>query len=172
MAKNIKTCLLCYDEYKGFTEDIRKQFPDENRYYIISIQTREEFINNIKTERDHKLCKVAILGVHDTREHIDVIDKLIRETRRIDPKTGLILICPADKIEEIKKTIKSDIDGFIPNNSNSILRIHNMVKKLISKHNIRIFRKKRNLSLYILLFFIFLAILFGIISYFLLPQYF
>ena len=172
MGKNIKTSLLCYDEYRGFTENIRKQFPDENRYTIISIQARDEFINNIKTERDHNLCKVAILGVHDTKEHIDVIEKLTLEAKRIDPQTGLILICPVDKMDEIKKTIRFNIDAYIPNNANSLLRIHNMVKKMISEHNIGIFRKKRNLSLYVLLAFILSAIVMGIISFFRFPQYF
>ena len=73
------------------------------------------------------------------------------EIKKIDHRTGLILIGPPDKMEEIKKTVKFNIDAFIPKNANSILRIHNTVKKLISEHSIGIFRKRRNISLYVLL---------------------
>jgi hypothetical protein len=172
MGKSIKTHLFCYDDHRGFSEDVRKRFPDRTRYTVISFPTRDEFINNLEAERERNFCKVAILGVHDTKDHFEMIDKLTREIKRIDPLTGIILICPADKIEEIKKTIKFNIDAYIPKNSNSILRIHNTVKKIISEHNIRIFRTKRNFSIYVLLAAILLSALLILIAYFKLPEYF
>jgi hypothetical protein len=172
MGKNIKTYLFCYDDHRGFSEDVRKRFPDRTRYTVISFPTRDEFINNLEAERENNFCKVAILGVHDTKDHFEMIHKLTMEIKRIDPLTGLILVCPADKIEEIKKTIKFNIDAYIPKNSNSILRIHNTVKKIISEHNIGIFRKRRNFSVYILLSAILLSALLLIIAYFKLPEYF
>ena len=48
MAKNIKTHLFCYDDHRGFTEDVRKRFTDTSRYTVISFQTREEFINHLE----------------------------------------------------------------------------------------------------------------------------
>ena len=92
--------------------------------------------------------------------------------KKIDHRTGLILIGPPDKMEEIKKTVKFNIDAFIPKNSNSILRIHNTVKKLISEHNIGVFRKRRNISLYVLLSFILMSALLALLAYFKFPQYF
>ena len=172
MVKSIKTYLFCYDDHRGFTEDVRKRFPDTTRYTVVSFPARDEFIYNLEAERERKFCKVAILGVHDTKDHFEMIDKLTMEIKRIDQLTGLILICPVDKIEEIKKYIKFNIDAYIPKNSNSILRIHNTVKKLISEHNIGIFRKRRNLSFYVLMASVLLSALLILIAYFKLPAYF
>jgi DNA-binding NarL/FixJ family response regulator len=172
MAKNIKTHLFCYDDHRGFTEDVRKRFTDTARYTVISFPTREEFINYLEQEKEHNFCKVAILGAHDTKEQFEMIDQLTMEIKRIDPRTGLILLGPADKMEEIKKTVKFNIDAYIPNNANSVLRIHNTVKKLISEHSIGIFRKRRNFSLYVLMAFLLLSALLILVAFFKLPQYF
>ena len=110
--------------------------------------------------------------MHESKEQFDMIDKLTKEIKRIDPSTGLILIGPSDKIEEIKKMVKFNIDAYIPKNANSILRIHNTIKKLMSEHGIGIYRKKRNLSLYILLAFLFLSALVLLISYLYFPAFF
>jgi DNA-binding NarL/FixJ family response regulator len=172
MAKNIKTYIFCYDDHRGFTEDVRKRFTDNSRYTVISFQTREEFVNHLEEEREHNYCKVAILGLHDNKEQFEMIDQLTMQIKRIDPRTGLILLGPPDRMEAIRKTLKFNIDAYIPKNANSILRIHNAVKKLISEHSIGIFRKKRNFSIYVLLGFLLLSLLLIIIAYFRLPQYF
>jgi len=172
MAKNVKTHLYCYDDHRGFSEDVRKRFTDQSRYTVVSFQTREEFINHLAAEKENNFCKVAILGLHDTKEQFEMIDQLTVEIKKIDPRTGLILLGPPDKMEVIRKTLKFNIDAYIPKNTNSILRIHNTVKKLISEHSIGIFRKKRNISIYILLGFLLLSALLIIAAYFRLPQYF
>jgi len=172
MVKNIKTHLYCFDDHRGFTEDVRKRFPDAARYTVLSFQTREEFISQLENEREHNFCKIAILGLHDNKEQFEMIEKLTMETKRIDQRTGLILLGPPDKMEEIKKTVKFNIDAYIPKNANTILRIHNTVKKLISEHSIGVIRKRRNFSLYILLAFVTISALLLLIAYFKLPQYF
>jgi DNA-binding NarL/FixJ family response regulator len=172
MTKNIKTHLYCYDDHRGFSEDVRKRFSDLSRYTVVSFQAREEFINHLETEKEHKFCKVAILGIHDTKEQFEMIDQLTVEIKRIDHGTGLILLGSPDKMEDIKKTIKFNIDAYIPRNTNSILRIHNAVKKLISEHSIRIFRKKSNFSIYVLLGFLLLSVILILVARFRFPQYF
>ena len=172
MPKNINTHLYCYDDHRGFSEDIRKRFSDRSRYTVESFQTREEFINLLAEEKEGNFCKVAILGLHDTKEQFEMIDQLTVEIKKIDPGTGLILLGPSDKMEVIKKTLKFNIDAYIPKNTNSILRIHNTVKKLISEHSIGIFRKKRNLSFYVLLGFLLISVILIIVAYFRFPQYF
>jgi hypothetical protein len=172
MAKNIKTHLFCFDDHRGFTEDVRKQFTDTGRYTVVSFQTREEFINHLEQEKENNFCKVAILGVHDTKEQFEMIDQLTMEIKKIDPKTGLILLVPPDKMEEIKKTIKYNIDAYVPMNANSVLRIHNTVKRLISQHSIGIFKRRKNYSFYTLITFILLSLLFALFAYFRLPRYF
>jgi DNA-binding NarL/FixJ family response regulator len=172
MARNIKTHIYCYDDHRGFAEDVKKRFSDTGKYTVVSFPTREQYIDHIKKEREHNFCKIAILGLHDTREQFEMIDHLTIEIKKIDHTTGLILVGPPDKIEEIKKTVKYNIDAYIPKNANSILRINNTVKKLISEHSIGVFRKRRNVSLYVLLSVFLLSCLLVLIAYFKLPHYF
>ncbi len=172
MAINPKTHIYCYDDHRAFSEDVKKRFADNARYTVMSYPTTEEFIATLEKERESSFCKVAILGVHDTPDQIQMIDKLTVEIKKIDPLTGLILVVPADKHDEIKKVIKYNIEACIPKNANTILRIHNTVKKLISEHSIGIFRKRRNISLYILTGFIILSAILTAIAYFRLPHYF
>jgi DNA-binding NarL/FixJ family response regulator len=172
MAKIIKTHIICYDDHRGFSEEVRKRFSDVSRYTVESFQTKEEFINCLEKEREHNFCKVAILGLHDTKEQFEMIDHLTMDIKRIDPGTGLILLGPPDKMDLIKKTVKFNIDAYIPKNGNSILRLHNAVKKLISEHGIAIFRKRSYISVYMLVGFIILSLILIIVARFRFPQYF
>jgi hypothetical protein len=172
MGKTIKTSLYCFDDHRGFTEELRKRFTDTARYSVFSFNTREEFLGSLASAKDKGFCKVAILGVHDTKDHFELIEQMTLEVKRLDQGTGLILICPTDKIEEIKKSIRFNIDAFIPKNSNTILRIHNIVKKLIGEHNVRFYRKKRNFSFYLLLAFFLLSLITTAIAFIRFPQYF
>lgn len=172
MPKNIKTHLYCYDDHRGFSEDVRKRFADQSKYTVVSYQTREEFIGRLEAEKENNFCKVTILGLHDTKEQFEMVERLTLEIKKIDRRTGLILLGPEDKMELIKKILKFNIDAYIPKNTNSILRIHNTVKKLMSEHSIRIFRKKSNFSIYVLLGFLLLSVILIIVAYFRLPQYF
>jgi len=172
MAKIVKTHIFCYDDHRGFAEDVRKRFTDLSRYNVVSFQTREEFIDRLEQEKEHNYCKVAILGLHDTKEQFEMIDQFSMEIKKIDPATGLILLGPPDKMEIIKKAVKFNIDAYIPKNANSILRIHNAVKKLVSEHGIVIFRKRSNHSIYVLFGFLLLTVILIIVAYFRLPQYF
>ena len=101
-----------------------------------------------------------------------MIDQLTMEIKRIDPATGLILLVRPIKMELIRKSVKFNIDAYIPKNSNSILRIHNAVKKLISEHGIGIFRKRSNISIYLLVGILLLSIISILVAWFRLPQYF
>lgn len=171
MAKN-STRIVCYDDHRGFAEEIKKRFTDPERYQVLSFQTREEVVKFFGTEREHKFCKIAILGLHESAEQYSMIDHVITEIKKTDDRTGIILLGPPDKMEEIKKILKINIDAYIPKNANMVLRVHNAVKKLISEHNIEVFRKRRNSSFYALISFLLLSVILIILSYFRLPQFF
>jgi len=172
MPKNLKTYIFCYDDHRGFSDEVKKKFTDLSRYRVESFQTREELIARLEQEKENKACRIAILGVHDTPEQFEFIDHLTQDIKKVNRKIGLILLCPQERIEEIKKSVRFNIDAYIPKNANSILRIHNMVKKLISENGISIFRKRSLVSTYMLLGFLLLAILFLLVAYFRFPQYF
>jgi hypothetical protein len=172
MAKTIMTHLLCYDDHRSFTEDVKKRFTDTSRYQVDSFLTFQDFIARCEREKENNSCKVAIIGVPDAPDQFEMIEKFTADIRKTDSRTGLILLGPPDKMEELKKIVRFNIDAYIPKNSNAILRIHNTVKKLISVHNILIFRKRRNLSLYVLLVFLLLSGILIIITRFRFPEYF
>ena len=44
---------------------------------------------------------------------------LINHIKKEDITTGIILLAPPDKIEDVKKTIRINIDSYIPMNSNT-----------------------------------------------------
>jgi DNA-binding NarL/FixJ family response regulator len=172
MAKSVKTYLFCYDDHRNFSEDVKKRFSDQSRYNVVIFHNMEDFLNHLLVQKEHNFCKVAILGLQDTKENFEIIDHLTVEIKKIDVSTGIILLCPSEKIEEIKKTIRINIDSYVPRNANQVLRIHNTVKKLMSEHSLLIYRKRRNFSLYFLLFFLAASIMLVIIAYFRFPEYF
>ena len=169
MSSKAKTHLICYDDFRWFTEDVRGRFDDTSRYNIVSFVAFEEFMAYIERNKVQGYCKVAILGAHDTTEQFELIGRLTAEIKKIDPSIGIILVCTPDKMEEIKKIIPSNVDAYIPKNANAILRLHNAVKKHISEHGINIFRKRRNFSLYALIGFIILFLILIIIAWLELP---
>lgn len=169
---SIKTHLFCFDDRRAFTEDILKKFPDVSRYTVLSFQTKEDLMTQLNAGKEKKFCKIAILGVHDNTDQYSDTDQFATDIKKSDPRTGIILLCPPEKIEEIRKSVRLNIDECVPQNSNSIPRIHNVVKKLISEYNINIFRKRRNVSIAVLLAFILLSALVLIFARYQFPEYF
>ncbi len=172
MVKTVLTHLYCYDDFRGFSEDVRKRFSDPAKYRISTYVSGPEFVARIAAEKNPGICKVAIIGVHDSSDHFEMTERLTRELKQSNPETGLILLTTPERLEEIKKAIRFNIDAYIPKNSNTALRIHNAVKKLISEYQLKIFRRRRNLAIYSLLAaLIFSGILF-LIARLRLPEYF
>jgi DNA-binding NarL/FixJ family response regulator len=172
MAKAVKTYLFCFDDHRNFSEDVKKRFSDPSKYIVMIFHNMDDFLNQLIKEKEHNFCKVAIIGLQDTKENFDIINNLTVEIKKIDRSNGIILLGPSDKMDEIKKTIRSNIDSYIPRNANQILRINNTVKKIISEHSLLIYRKRRNFSFYFLLFSIVAAILLVVLALFKLPDYF
>ena len=166
MAASKITHLICYDDHRSFTEDVRQKFSDTSKYRVESFHTLQEFSDHLMKIADRKSFRVALIGVPDNTGQLETIGKLISEISSPEPDTGIILIAATERMEEIKKVIKFNIDAYISKNSNSILRIHNEVKKLISEYNISVYRKRRNISLYILLIYLIICVVAVIIAYF------
>jgi hypothetical protein len=172
MAVNIETYLFCLDDHRSFSEDVKKRFSDISRYIVSIAHNREEFIRNLENERDHNFCKVAIIGLHESKENFEMADHLISDIKKIDRSTGIILLAPPEKIDELKKAARFNVDSYVARNTNTVLRIHNTVKKLISEHSLLLYRRKRTVSLYILMIFIILSLIFVAVARFKLQMYF
>ena len=71
MTKNIKTHTLSVMTITGdLLRMSGKDFQIHQDILLLSFPTREEFINHLEQEKEHKFCKVAILGLHDTKEQL------------------------------------------------------------------------------------------------------
>ncbi|HLN19851.1 MAG TPA: hypothetical protein VK213_02090 [Bacteroidales bacterium] len=168
--KNFKTYLFFLDDHKAFSEDIRKKFDDPFRYVIQFVHSYEELFKAISKEKEKKHCKIAVIDMHDQSGKPET-DTFLNSILGAGI-SGIILICAQDKLEEIIQTTHTRIDAIIPQNSNLILRIHNAAKKIISEHNIRLRKKRRDRSLIALLAFVMLALIALFIIWRRLPQHF
>jgi hypothetical protein len=172
MAKPVLTYIFCLDDHRTFSEDVKKRFSDSSRYIVNISHNRDDLLKNFRQESDHRFCKVAIIGLNDTKENFEMADHLVGEIKKMDISTGILILVPPEKLDDARKTIRINIDSHIPRNANSILRIHNTVKKLISQHSLLIYRKKRTISMYALISFILLSVIFALIAWLRLPMYF
>jgi DNA-binding NarL/FixJ family response regulator len=166
-----KTYLICYDDFRWFTEDVKSHF-DIDQYNIVSFLNEEEFMNYLEKDQNPGYCRIAILGAHDTSEHFTMIGSLAREIKASSPSTGIILIGTHDKMEEIKKVITSGIDSYIPKNANMNLRLQNAVKKLESEYAIIQYGRKRKQAFYSLVGIGIVIILLTALALLKLPQIF
>ena len=76
MPKSVITYLFCFDDRRSFSEEVKKRFFDQSRYVVFAFHNIDDFVNQLTKEKDHDFCKVAILGLQDTKENFEVIDHL------------------------------------------------------------------------------------------------
>ncbi len=113
-----------------------------------------------------------IIGLHDTAESRAASEVLVEKIKSNDPSAGILLVVNPDKIEEARKELRFNIDGFIPRNSNMVLRVHNAVKKHISEYNLDKYRRRRRISVMVLAAGLLTALIILIIARFRFPLYF
>ncbi len=171
MASVNRTKLYCSDPHKTFSDDVSRRFSDTGRYEVKVFNNGDELLASFEEEMDKRSCKIAILGLADAKEAPEA-EELVLKLRTVLPGTGVIIVVNPENIEEVKKLFRFSVEAYIPLNVNSILRIHNAVKKHISEFNISVYLRKRNLSLMALAAFTVIVISFLIFSWFRFPGYF
>jgi hypothetical protein len=157
--KSVRTHIFCYDDYRAYSDEVRKSLASIPRCLVMSFLTTEDLLSRIEKDKGRQFCKIAIIGLHENREHFEMVEALNAEIKKRDPSTGLILLCPPDKTDEIKRSVRFNIEAYIPKNANYILRISNTVKKFVAEHSIAILKRRRNYSLYAVLIVILLSLL-------------
>jgi hypothetical protein len=172
MAGKMKTYLYCFDDHRNFSEDVKKRFSDPEQYNVYSFQAREDLINQLRGTKEHNLCKIAILGLNYNEDHLKLIEEIIGEIKKTDNRTGLILLCTPGKMDDARNKIRHHIDAIIPNNANSILRIHNTIKNIKSERNVEAYRIRRNVSFFILIGSVVLSLIIALYAYFKYSWYF
>jgi len=173
MAKTNQLHLICYDEHRTYPEEMRKRFADPDKYRISLVVSQKELLKQFEAEKDKSKAKVAVMVLKELNDSHENIESLAREIKRNNPYAGVMLVCPGEKIDGLRNISSSlTFDDIIPKNDNSVLRLHNAVKKYSSAKNLDRMKKHRNISLIVLLIFIFLAVLGLIIARIRYPVYF
>jgi hypothetical protein len=172
MSSSQITHIICYDDHRNYTEDIKKRFSDETRYLVTSFHNKDQFIEHCEKLANIKLCIVAIIGFTETVEKIDMLNDFIGKVKETLPNGGTILLVQSINLQEIKEALNQKIDALIPINNNMVLRIHNAVKRFISEFNIVIFKRRRNRSFIAVALFIVLMLTAFLFFFFRYPIYF
>lgn len=172
MSISNKTHIFCLDDHRTYSEEIRKRFSDPARYVVSVSSNESDLFSAFTREKSRKTCKVVILGLHDSKENYQGIESFVDRIKKYEPDTGILLVMSPERMNDARKQFRFNIDGFIPRNSNTVLRVHNAVKKHISEHNLRIFRKRRNISLLVLAVFLTVSLLILIFAEIKFPHYF
>jgi DNA-binding NarL/FixJ family response regulator len=172
MADLSKTYIFCLDDHKNFSEDVKKRFSDSTRYVVGIFHNRDELMKRLLSVSEFNWCKVAILGIHDSGENFETTSAIAADIRKSDKQTGIIILVPSEKSEAASRTFISGVNALIPRNSSMVLRIHNAVKKIISEHNLNIYKSRRNWSLYILASAVIIALAYALYAWFRHPEYF
>jgi len=172
MARTNQLHLICYDEHRAYPEEMKKRFSDPVKYRISLVVSQKELLKQFEAETDKSKPKVAVMVLSELNDINENIKSVAREIKRSSPCAGVMLVCPGEKIEGLRKLSNLSFDDIIPKNDNSVLRLHNAVKKFVSAQSLDRMKKRRNISLIILFAFIFLATLGLIIARIRYPVYF
>ena len=159
------------DDHRIISEDVKKRFADHNGFEVESYQNEAEFRKQIMDTGKYSTCRIAIIVLNDNGGQTEMVKGLADDIKTHDNRTIVILIYSADKIDDIKSVV-DNADAWIAKNSNSLLRIHNVVKKYMSEHTIEIVKRRRNISLYVLLAFTALVVVAAILARIMYPIYF
>ena len=150
----------------------KRRFNDSTRYEVLASQSRHEFLNMVKQYRSGSSTKVALLPFADTHDQNDPVKTIATEIQAVSEDIIIILLVSGDSPDEL--VAKSGINPYawVTATNNSVLRIHNVVKKLISEKNLTMKTKRIRRTGRILVGVIIAALLFLVYSIFRFPQYF
>ncbi len=166
-----RTYIYILDDHRNISEDVKNRFSDHDRYAVKSYQNDMEFRKQVMVNGKRNTCRIAIIVLNDNCGQAEMAKKLADDIKAHNFRTVVILVYRADKIDDIASEV-TNADAWIPKNNNSLLRIHNMVKKIISEHTIEIIKRKRNLALFVMLTFTLLSVISAIIAGLFYPNYF
>jgi hypothetical protein len=172
MASPEFTYLFCLDEKRTYSVEVKRRFNDESRYEVLVSQSRHELLNLVTQHRLSRGHRVAVLPFADTNDQNDPVRTIAADIQAVSPDIIIILLVAGESPEEL--VIKSGIKPYswVPVTNNSVLRIHNSVKKLISEKNLLLKTKRIKRVFRILVTFLFAALMILIYCRFRFPNYF
>lgn len=166
------TYLFCLDEKKSYFSEVNRRFNDADRYEVLTSHGRHEFLNMIRQYRQNRGFKVAILPFANTSDQYQPVKTIAAGIKTLIPDVVIILLVSGDAPEEL--VAKSGIEPYswVPATNNSVLRIHNSVKKYISEENLSHKIKRKRKAFRVFVASVVLALLFLLFSMLRYPSFF
>lgn len=166
------THILVYDYHRHFSEKIIKRFPDKSRYTLSFFINKQAFINHCQAISGTNSCVVSIIFYNEPIETIGLLNDFLSAIKETCANTSIIIVSLLSNLEEIKMRLTTNIDDIIPVNNNTILRIHNTVKRVFIEYNILYYRKRRDNTLKFTILVLATAIITFLTTYYLHPEIF
>jgi hypothetical protein len=172
MADRDFTYLFCLDDKRSYSVEVKRRFNDADRYMVYVSQSRHELLNLVKEHLPRPGNKVAILPYYNTPDQSEPLKTLAADIQNVSPDLTIVLLVHGESPEE--SVLKSGIVAYswVPASNNSILRIHNSVKKLISEKSLEIRTRRKNIALKVLIAILILSGLVVIFAMYRFPDYF
>lgn len=157
MKSILKTNIICFDEHRHFTAQIKNSFSDTDRYHIASFNNRQAFTDYCKKVKDDGTFNIAIIGLFEFGTDTEFFENLMAKIGEAAGEIHIIVIASPCKIEYYKDRAATEADVFIPYNSNAILRVRNAVQRMIAGYHVVRLEKCRNNSLSVMAVFLFVG---------------
>jgi len=164
------TYIFYLDNDRHFCEELRKSFSDPEKYRFFSSSSAADILRESNTVSRRTHCKVAIIQINEPGEQSSEMENFTRGLERSGKFTGLILVHPSERSEEIKKSIELSIDAYIQRNGSTIPRVHNAVHRLISDHMLQKAGKSLNIALCTVAAFLILSGIIVVLKYLFSPD--
>ncbi len=142
MAVKEFTHLFCLDDKKSYSAEIKNRFSDSSRYNVIVSSSPSEIINSVKSSQAKKCFKVAVIPLPDKPDKRSAAESFAMSLLSESPDINIILMTHGDRPANLPFPFYSSV----PANNNSIHRIHNSVKRLISEVALDSRRKRVRIS--------------------------
>lgn len=166
------TYLFCLDDKRSYSVEVKRRFNDTSRYMVFVSQSRNELLKLVKEYILRKGYKIAILPYYNIPDLSEPIQVLASEIQRISQGLSIVLLVHGESPEETVQKSGISAYSWVPASDNSILRIHNSVKKLISEKSLEVRTRRRNFSFRLMIVIVLISIIGIVAAYLRLPQYF
>lgn len=167
MDKSKKTRILCYDDRNSFSHEIKKLFPNSEKYNVISFHNKNTFVDYCRQSNNGFFSNIGIIGFVESTDKIQMLNEFLTEIQETVPDIRFIILTQQKNIGQVFQEVKENTEGIFPINNNMPLRISNCIKRIISECNIQVAAKKRNRALLSVMFFL----IFCIISFIMLQMH-
>lgn len=178
--RDIRKMKLVYvyfvDRNRTFFPQVKERLANEEKYTVHLFSTTEILYDHLKTlNPDDTSTNIIFLNTENAHYGNSGTEKLIENVKKIKSihqVFNIFVLTNQKDLNTLNDLTTAGALRIIPKNDNSVHRIINYIKGLISEKNLEKKRKATILPLKILLIFVLLIIILAIIAYIIQPEIF